>query len=69
MIPFYLARVDEAFKPVAKQLQRSVADYFTQQVYLTPSGMLTLPPFQLTLQIMGANHLMYALDYPFIAGD
>ncbi len=69
MIPFYLARVDEAFKPVAKHLQRSVADYVTQQIYLTPSGMLTLPPFQLALQIMGTDHIMYALDYPFIAGD
>ncbi len=69
MIPFYLARVDEAISPAAKHLQRPVADYFLQQVYVTPSGMFTLPPFLLTLQIIGADRIMYAVDYPFIAGD
>ncbi len=68
MIPFYLARVNEALSPAAKHLQRPVADYFLQQVYVTPSGMFTLPPFLLTLQIMGADRIMYAVDYPFIAG-
>jgi uncharacterized protein len=69
MIPFYLARVNEALSPAAKHLQRPVADYFLQQVYVTPSGMFTLPPFLLTLQIMGADRIMYAVDYPFIAGE
>jgi predicted TIM-barrel fold metal-dependent hydrolase len=69
MIPFYLARVDEAFTPITKHLQRRVSEYFLQQVYVTPSGMFTLPPFLLTLQIMGADHIMYAVDYPFLAGE
>ena len=69
MIPFYLARVNEALSPAAKHLQRPVADYFLQQVYVTLSGMFTLPPFLLTLQIMGADRIMYAVDYPFIAGE
>jgi predicted TIM-barrel fold metal-dependent hydrolase len=43
-----------------------VADYFDQQIYATPSGMFTLPPFQLTLQILGADRIMYAVDYPYI---
>lgn len=69
MIPFYLARVDETLTPVSKHLQRPVADYFLQQVYVTPSGMFTLPPFLLTLQIMGADRIMYAVDYPYITGE
>jgi uncharacterized protein len=69
MIPFYLARVDGFLAPVSKHLQRRVSDYFLQQVYVTPSGMFTLPPFLLTLQIMGADRIMYAVDYPFVAGD
>jgi len=69
MIPFYLARVDEALSPAAKHLQRRVADYFLDQMYVTPSGLFTLPPFLLTLQIMGADRIMYAVDYPYIAGD
>lgn len=69
MIPFYLARIDEVISPTAKHLQRRVADYFLQQVYVTPSGLFTLPPFLLTLQIMGADRIMYAVDYPYVAGD
>lgn len=69
MIPFYLARVDGYLASATKHLQRRISDYFLQQVYVTPSGMFTLPPFLLTLQIMGADRIMYAVDYPFIAGD
>lgn len=66
MIPFYLARFDESLNPVTTYLQRPVADYFLQQMYVTPSGMFTLPPFLLTLQIIGADRILYALDYPFM---
>jgi predicted TIM-barrel fold metal-dependent hydrolase len=69
MIPFYLARVDEVLSPVTKHLQRRISEYFLQQVYVTPSGMFTLPSFLLTLQIMGADRIMYAVDYPYVAGD
>ena len=69
MIPFYLARFDEMLTPATKQLQRPVADYFLQQMHATPSGMFTLPPFQLTLQMMGADRIMYAVDHPFLRRD
>ncbi len=69
MIPFYLERTDWFISPAAKHLQRRVTDYFLQQMYVTPSGMFTLPPFLLTLQIMGADRIMYSVDYPYIAGD
>lgn len=69
MIPFYLARVDGYLSPISQHLQRRVSDYFLQQFYVTPSGMFTLPPFLLTLQIMGADRIMYAVDYPFVPGD
>lgn len=69
MIPFYLARFDEALNPTTKYLQRPVADYFLQQMYTTPSGLFILPPFLLTLQIMGADRIMYSVDYPYIEND
>jgi predicted TIM-barrel fold metal-dependent hydrolase len=69
MIPFYLARVDEVLSPVTKHLQRRISEYFVQQMYVTPSGMFTYPPLLLTLQTMGADRIMFAVDYPYIAGD
>ena len=65
MIPFYLARFAEALTPAASQLQRPVADYFVQQMYITPSGMFTLPPFLLAMQVVGAERILYSVDYPF----
>nr|BBH91951.1 amidohydrolase [Thermogemmatispora argillosa] len=66
MIPFYLARIDQTLTPAATHLQRPVADYFLEHFYVTPSGMFTLPPLLLTLQIMGADRILYAVDYPYI---
>jgi uncharacterized protein len=64
MIPFFLARINEFV--VAKHLQQSVSYYFLQNFYVTPSGMFTLPPLLNTLQMMGADRIMYAVDYPYI---
>jgi predicted TIM-barrel fold metal-dependent hydrolase len=69
MIPFYMARFAHGLTPAARQLQRPVADYFTQQMHFTPSGMFTLPPFMLTMQIMGADRILYSVDYPFHVED
>jgi predicted TIM-barrel fold metal-dependent hydrolase len=69
MIPYYLARADAALTPAAKQLQRPLAEYFEQRVYVTPSGLYTLPPFLLCLQTVGADHIMYSVDYPYITGE
>jgi predicted TIM-barrel fold metal-dependent hydrolase len=69
MIPFYLTRFAEAMSHTTKHLQRPLADYFTQQMYFTPSGMFMQPPFQLTLQLVGSDRILYSVDYPFRADD
>ena len=70
MIPYYLARTEQIVSqaPATKLLQRRLADYFVEQFYVTPSGLFTLPPFQLCLQILGADRIMYSVDYPIMAG-
>jgi predicted TIM-barrel fold metal-dependent hydrolase len=69
MIPFLLPRTDGLLSPVSKHLQRRVADYFLQQVHVTPSGLFTIPQFLHTLQIMGADRIMYSVDYPYVPGE
>lgn len=70
MIPYYLARTEKIVSqaPATKSLQRRLSDYFVEQFYVTPSGLFTLPPFQLCLQILGADRIMYSVDYPIMAG-
>jgi predicted TIM-barrel fold metal-dependent hydrolase len=65
MIPFMLARINNVLTPVAKHLQRSVPDYFLQNFYITNSGFFTDPPLLLALQTIGADRIIFAVDYPF----
>jgi predicted TIM-barrel fold metal-dependent hydrolase len=51
----------------ALKLQRRPIEYFQQNIYVTSSGFFTLPPFQLALQVVGSEHLLFSIDYPFVS--
>lgn len=63
-LPYALARSSGVLSPAAK-LQRSVADTFKEQFYVTTSGYFTKPPFDCARAVLGFEHLMYSVDYPF----
>ena len=69
MIPFMLARIDDTLTPQARHLQRPVPDYFLQNFHITTSGFFTDPPLLLALQIMGADRIIFSVDYPFSANE
>jgi predicted TIM-barrel fold metal-dependent hydrolase len=69
MIPFMLARIDNVITPMAKHLQRAVPEYFLQNFYITTSGFFTDPPLLLALQIMGADRIIFSVDYPFSTNE
>ena len=35
-------------------------------VYVTPSGMLNLPHFEFVHKVVGADRIIYAIDYPYL---
>lgn len=63
-LPYALARSSGILSPTAK-LQRSVAETFKDQFYLTTSGYFTKPPFDCARAVFGFEHMMYSVDYPF----
>jgi predicted TIM-barrel fold metal-dependent hydrolase len=65
MIPFFLARSDMILSPLAGHLRQRVADYFRTNILITTSGIFTDPPLQCLLSVLGADRLMFAIDYPF----
>jgi uncharacterized protein len=65
MLPFMLARINNTLTPVAKHLQRPVPDYFLQNFFITTSAFFTEPPLLLALQIMGADRIIFSVDYPY----
>ena len=69
MIPFMLARINNVLTPVAKHLQHTVPEYFLQNFFITTSGFFTDPPLLLALQTMGADRIMFAVDYPFSTNE
>jgi predicted TIM-barrel fold metal-dependent hydrolase len=68
MIPFFLARIDGIVTPFAK-LEKRVADYFHSNIHITTSGMFTAPPFNLCLEVVGADRILFSVDYPFAANE
>lgn len=64
-IPFSLARADERLSPVATHLKRRVAEYFQQNFYITTSGYFTDPPLECALAVLGADRIIFSVDYPF----
>ena len=65
MVPFMFTRIGNVFGPVAKHLQHPVPEYFLRNFYFTTSAFFTEPPLLLTLQIMGADRIIFSVDYPY----
>jgi uncharacterized protein len=65
MLPFMLARIQDRFTGEAMQLQHPVPDYFLRNFHITTSGFFTDPPLLLALQIMGADRIIFSIDYPY----
>ncbi len=67
MIPYFLARINSALTPVAAKagLKRDVAHYFHENVHITTSGLFTTPPLYLALEVVGAERILFSVDYPY----
>lgn len=62
MIPFMLDRIDTML-PMGSL--SPVSEYMRRNVWVTTSGMFTLPPVMCTVQVMGVERVMFSVDYPF----
>ena len=63
VVLFYLERLNSLAR-VAK-LQRPIAEYFQQNLYVTPSGMWSQEYLQRSLEIVGPERLLFSTDYPY----
>ena len=66
MVPFYLARLDEALPQTLTNLRQPLSSYFQSNLYVTPSGMFQLPQLQFVLSVLGADRILFSVDYPFL---
>ncbi|MGI4823678.1 MAG: amidohydrolase family protein [Janthinobacterium lividum] len=63
VVLFYLERMN-SLGQIAK-LQRPIAEYFQQNLYVTPSGMWSQAYLQRSLEIVGPERILFSTDYPY----
>lgn len=64
-LPFSIARADAVLSRAQQKPQRSCAEYFHEHFHITTSGYFTIPPLLCALQVVGADRLLFSVDYPF----
>lgn len=67
-IPFWLDRIDVRYGAgVIKRnkLERKPSDYFKDNFTITTSGLNWTPALKFCIDVLGADRIMFAVDYPF----
>jgi predicted TIM-barrel fold metal-dependent hydrolase len=68
-LPFGLWRIDHcnagAEKTDGNQAKRKIADYFRENFYVTTSGNFSTEALLLTMGQIGADRVMFSVDWPF----
>lgn len=67
MIPFMLDRVDDMMPRSVTGLDAEISGYIRRHVWVTTSGMFSLPPVLCALSVFGVDRVLFSVDYPFSA--
>lgn len=68
-IPAFLERMDAIMGKEMTGLKKNMSEYYKEHVYLTPSGILSNDQLEYLVKVMGAEHILYAVDYPYVKPD
>ena len=63
MVLFYLDRIDNL--SAAAKLSRPISDYFRTNVFVTPGGVFSQRYLRWSVEVVGAQRIMFATDYPY----
>lgn len=65
LLPFQLARIDEKMGQLWTNAETSFQEVWDRNIWLTTSGMFTLPPMACLLRNTKIDRIMYSVDYPY----
>ncbi len=70
-LPYWLWRIDNHFSRtnLVKELQRKPSEYFKDNFYLSTSGMFYQPALLCAYLGLGAEKILFAVDYPHESND
>ena len=66
LVPSFLERLDYMLTPEITGLKKYPSEYYKQNIYLTPSGIFSSMQLEYLVKLMGADHILYAVDYPYM---
>ena len=69
-MPFWLQRIDNRYLlqvkiGAVKKLPRLPSQYFLDNFVITTAGVMSGPALRLSLEVLGADRIMFAADYPY----
>ena len=68
MLPYMLDRICHSTRHWG-QFERDLRTVWKENIWVTTSGLFTLPPFECLLKISPMDKIMYSVDYPFSMGE
>ncbi|MFC1945709.1 amidohydrolase family protein [Chloroflexota bacterium] len=65
-LPFWMWRIDNKWQsgPMGKRRERLPSQYLKDNFYVTTSGMFWPPVLQFVNEVLGADRIMFATDFP-----
>jgi predicted TIM-barrel fold metal-dependent hydrolase len=66
MVPFFLQRLDDALPPKTTGLSGTITEIYRNHVWVTPSGIGGLPHFEFVYEVVGADRIIWSVDYPYL---
>ncbi|AMM22750.1 amidohydrolase (plasmid) [Frondihabitans sp. PAMC 28766] len=66
VILFYLERTQQMIDAMGAHLDRPLADYARENLWVTGSGLLSDRYLRWSIEVIGADRIMSAVDYPYI---
>ena len=60
MVPFMLDRIDAMLR-----MDPAPSEYFARNVWVTTSGLFSIPPVMCTIGVLGVDRVLFSVDYPF----
>ena len=68
MVPFMLDRIDAMLDPARlgpARMALKPSEYFLRNIWVTTSGLFSLPPVLCAVQVLGVDRVLFSVDYPF----
>jgi predicted TIM-barrel fold metal-dependent hydrolase len=69
MVPFFLQRLDDMLPPNLTGLSQTITETYRNHVWVTPSGLFDLPQFRFIHTVIGADRIIWSVDYPYLTMD